>query len=160
DVSNVPDGDMLAIRHLLFNALLSSMQIAANRSMPRIRIVLLTIVAMFAFAGNSLLCRVALKGTSIDPATFTSVRIVSAAIALWIILRTRGESQRIGGNWLSAFALFAYAAAFSFAYVSLAAGTGALLLFGAVQATMIGYALARGERLRALQWIGLICALA
>lgn len=151
---------MLAIRHRFFNALLSPMQIAANRSMPRMRIVLLTIVAMFAFAGNSLLCRVALKGTSIDPATFTSVRIVSAAIALWIILRTRGESQRIGGNWLSAFALFAYAAAFSFAYVSLAAGTGALLLFGAVQATMIGYALARGERLRALQWMGLICALA
>ncbi len=128
--------------------------------MPRVRIVLLTIVAMFAFAGNSLLCRVALKGTSIDPATFTTVRIVSAALALWIILRMRGESQRVGGNWLSAFALFAYAAAFSFAYVSLAAGTGALLLFGAVQATMIGYALARGERLRLLQWIGLACALA
>jgi drug/metabolite transporter (DMT)-like permease len=128
--------------------------------MPRIRIALLTVVAMFAFAGNSLLCRVALKGTSIDPATFTTVRIVSAAIALWIILRARGESQNAGGNWLSAFALFAYAATFSFAYVSLAAGTGALLLFGAVQATMIGYALARGEHLRLLQWIGLACALA
>ncbi|MBN3757061.1 DMT family transporter [Paraburkholderia sp. Tr-20389] len=127
--------------------------------MPRLRIALLTLIAMFAFAGNSLLCRVALKGTSIDPATFTSVRIVSAAVVLWIILRTRGNSQRVGGNWLSAFALFAYAAAFSFAYVSLAAGTGALLLFGAVQATMIGYALTRGDRLRLLQWIGLACAL-
>jgi drug/metabolite transporter (DMT)-like permease len=136
------------------------MHIAAHRSMPRMRIALLTVVAMLAFAGNSLLCRVALKGTSIDPATFTTVRIVSAAIALWIILRTRGESRHIGGNWLSAFALFAYAAAFSFAYVSLAAGTGALLLFGAVQATMIGYALAHGEKLRLLQWIGLACALA
>ncbi|MEP9325811.1 DMT family transporter [Paraburkholderia phymatum] len=128
--------------------------------MPRTRVALLTVVAMFAFAGNSLLCRVALKGTAIDPATFTSVRIVSAAVVLWIILRTRGELQRVGGNWLSAFALFAYAAAFSFAYVSLAAGTGALLLFGAVQATMIGYALARGDRLRLFQWIGLACALA
>ncbi|MEM5385806.1 DMT family transporter [Paraburkholderia phymatum] len=126
----------------------------------RMRIALLTIVAMFAFAGNSLLCRVALKGTSIDPATFTTVRIVSAAVALWIILRTRRVSLPVGGNWISAFALIAYAVAFSFAYVSLAAGTGALLLFGAVQATMIGYALVRGEHLRALQWIGVACALA
>ena len=128
--------------------------------MPRMRIALLTIVAMFAFAGNSLLCRIALKGTAIDPATFTSVRIVSAAIVLWIILRSRSPSQAISGNWLSAFALFVYAAAFSFAYVSLSAGTGALLLFGAVQATMIGYALWRGEHLRMLQWTGLACALA
>ena len=128
--------------------------------MPRIRIALLTIVAMFAFAGNSLLCRVALKGTSIDPATFTTVRVVSAAIVLWIILRVRAGTQSVAGNWMSAFALFAYAAAFSFAYVSLAAGTGALLLFGAVQATMIGYGLSRGEHLRLLQWIGLACALA
>ena len=132
----------------------------ARHTMPRMRIALLTIVAMFAFAGNSLLCRVALKGTSIDPATFTSVRIASAAIVLWIILRSRRASQPVAGNWLSAFALFAYAAAFSFAYVSLAAGTGALLLFGAVQATMIGYGLARGERLHLLQWTGLAFALA
>jgi drug/metabolite transporter (DMT)-like permease len=128
--------------------------------MPRMRIALLTIVAMFAFAGNSLLCRVALKGTSIDPATFTTMRVVSAAIVLWIILRVRAGAQPVAGNWMSAFTLFAYAAAFSFAYVSLAAGTGALLLFGAVQATMIGYGLSRGERLSLLQWIGLACALA
>ncbi|MPW16696.1 EamA family transporter [Paraburkholderia sp. CNPSo 3157] len=126
----------------------------------RMRIALLTIVAMFAFAGNSLLCRVALKGTSIDPATFTTMRVVSAALALWIILRMRRVSRPVGGNWISAFALIAYAVAFSFAYVSLAAGTGALLLFGAVQATMIGYGLARRERLRARQWIGVACALA
>ncbi|SIT37987.1 conserved membrane hypothetical protein [Paraburkholderia piptadeniae] len=126
----------------------------------RMRIALLTIVAMFAFAGNSLLCRVALKGTSIDPATFTTVRLVSAAIALWIILHARRVSLPVGGNWISAFALIAYAVTFSFAYVSLAAGTGALLLFGAVQATMIGYGLARGERLSPRQWIGVACALA
>ncbi|MEM5436245.1 DMT family transporter [Paraburkholderia diazotrophica] len=124
------------------------------------RIALLTIVAMFAFAGNSLLCRVALKGTSVDPATFTTVRVVSAAVTLWIILRARRISLPVGGNWISAFALIAYAVAFSFAYVSLAAGTGALLLFGAVQATMIGCALARGEHLHARQWMGVACALA
>ncbi len=128
--------------------------------MPRMRVALLTVMAMFAFAGNSLLCRVALKGTSIDPATFTTVRIASAAIVLWLILQWRRAAQPVAGNWISALALFTYAAAFSFAYVSLAAGTGALLLFGAVQATMIGYALLRGERLHIFQWLGLGCALA
>jgi drug/metabolite transporter (DMT)-like permease len=128
--------------------------------MPRLRVAALTTIAMFAFAGNSLLCRVALKGTSIDPATFTSMRVLSAAVMLWLIVRMRKGSHQPGGNWISAFALFTYAAAFSFAYVSLAAGTGALLLFGAVQATMIGFGLARGERLRAQQWAGLALALA
>lgn len=128
--------------------------------MPGLRVALLTIVAMLAFAGNSLLCRVALKGTSIDPATFTSIRVLSAALVLVVILRMRPSSRATTGNWLSAFALFVYAAAFSFAYVSLAAGTGALLLFGAVQATMIGFGLARGERLRIQQWAGLALAFA
>jgi drug/metabolite transporter (DMT)-like permease len=126
--------------------------------------VLLTGLAMFAFAGNSLLCRLALKGTAIDAATFTLVRVVSAAVVLWLILRVRrvspGVSRAMGGNWPSALALFAYAAAFSFAYVRLPAGTGALLLFGAVQATMIGYGLWAGERLRMPQWAGLLVALA
>lgn len=124
------------------------------------RIALLTIVAMFAFAGNSLLCRVALKGTAIDPATFATARVVSAAIALTIILRVRRGSPPVEGNWMSALALIVYAVAFSFAYVALSAGTGALLLFGAVQATMIGYGLAHRERLRVGQWIGVACALA
>ncbi|HEY3598082.1 MAG TPA: DMT family transporter [Paraburkholderia sp.] len=121
---------------------------------------MLTVLAMFAFAGNSLLCRLALKGTAIDPATFTSVRVLSAALALWLILRGRNGPRAIGGNWYSAFALFAYAATFSFAYVGVAAGTGALILFGTVQATMIGYALWAGERLRAPQWAGVALALA
>lgn len=128
--------------------------------MPRTRTALLTAIAMFAFAGNSLLCRLALKGTAIDPSTFTLVRIVSAALVLWVIRRTRGVGGRLGGNWASALALFVYAAAFSFAYVRLAAGTGALLLFGAVQATMIGYGVVNGERMRARQWLGLLIALA
>ena len=126
--------------------------------MPRLRLVLLTAIAMLAFAGNSLLCRMALRHTGIDAASFTSIRIVSGALVLWLIVRARGETLRGAGSWLSALALFAYAAGFSFAYVSLPAATGALLLFGAVQATMIGYGLWRGERLRRQQLAGLLLA--
>src|SRR5205823_9395599 len=143
---------------------------------------------MIAFASNSLLCRAALRDTGIDAATFTFVRIFSGAVALWLILRIRrklivdrtasalvdrsSDSSRVtnasparthlslsAGNWPSAFALFAYAAAFSFAYRSLSAGTGALLLFGAVQATMILWGFSKGERLRVIQILGLLVAL-
>lgn len=124
------------------------------------RLALITLVAMLAFAGNSLLCRVALKETGIDAATFTSIRIVSGAVVLWAIVRMRGSIHGAAGSWPSAFWLFAYAAGFSFAYVSLPAATGALLLFGAVQATMIGYGLWKGERLRAIQVTGLLAAFA
>lgn len=129
--------------------------------MSPMRIALLTLVAMIAFAGNSLLCRVALRETGIDAATFTSVRIVSGALVLWLIVRARdrGREGTGSGSWTSAAALFGYAACFSFAYVSLSAGTGALLLFGAVQATMIGYGLWMGERLRPWQAVGLVLAL-
>jgi drug/metabolite transporter (DMT)-like permease len=115
---------------------------------------------MLAFAGNSLLCRLALKHTSIDPASFTTVRIVSGALTLWLITRTYRRTASGDGNWPSALALFVYAAGFSYAYVSLSAATGALLLFGAVQATMIGYGLWAGERLSLRQWLGLLCAFA
>ena len=128
---------------------------------------LLTAVAMLAFAGNSLLCRMALKLTAIDAASFTSVRMVSGALALWLLLRFRsGATTRstnpgaVYGNWGSAVALFAYAALFSYAYVGMTAATGALLLFGAVQASMIGWGLAHGERLRPLQTLGFAAALA
>jgi drug/metabolite transporter (DMT)-like permease len=114
---------------------------------------------MLAFAGNSLLCRLALKNTGIDAASFTSIRLVSAAVALWLLVRLSSNTHADKGNWPSAFALFAYAAGFSFAYISLNAATGALLLFGAVQTTMIGYGMWRGERLVGLQWLGLILAL-
>jgi len=127
--------------------------------MTAYRSIVLTILAMTAFAGNSLLCRAALKDTQIDAATFTTIRIVSGAAALWVIVRMRGGPPG-GGSWLSAFWLFAYAAGFSFAYISLTAATGALLLFGAVQATMIGYGLWKGERLAAIQWSGLVVAIA
>lgn len=118
----------------------------------------LTLLAMIAFASNSLLCRLALKHTSIDPASFTSIRIISGALVLWLIMRIRGGTHGTAGNWPSALALFTYAAGFSYAYVSLPAATGALLLFGAVQATMIGYGLWAGERLGMRQSAGLICA--
>lgn len=128
--------------------------------MSSTRVFLLTLLAMIAFAGNSLLCRLALKHTSIDAASFTSARILSGAGALWLIARIGGGAHGATGSWSSAVALFAYAAAFSFAYVSLPAGTGALLLFGAVQATMILSALWAGERLRKQQSVGLTFALA
>ena len=113
---------------------------------------------MIAFAGNSLLCRAALKQTSIDAASFTFIRIFSGAAALWVIMKMRGAALKEAGNWSSALALFAYAAAFSFAYNSLSAGTGALLLFGAVQATMILWGFRRGERLHTIQIVGLVVA--
>lgn len=128
--------------------------------MSRSRIWVMTFLALIAFAGNSLLCRLALKETSIDPASFTSARLISGALVLWVAVRLRGTTDTGRGNWLSAFALFVYATAFSFAYVSLTAGTGALLLFGAVQATMIGYGLWKGERLHRRQTAGFIVALA
>jgi len=122
------------------------------------RIIALTSLAMIAFAGNSLLCRAALKHTSIDAASFTTIRLISGAVMLWLLVRTSRRTRSGGGNWLSALALFVYAAGFSFAYVSLPAATGALLLFGAVQATMIGHGIWTGERLMRLQIVGLILA--
>ena len=123
------------------------------------RIIFLTSLTMIAFAGNSLLCRIALTHTSIDAASFTTIRLISGAVMLWLIVRTRRGTYTGGGNWLSSLALFTYAAGFSFAYVSLPAATGALLLFGAVQATMIGYGIWAGERLLKLQLVGLVLAL-
>ncbi len=122
------------------------------------RTALLTVAAMLAFAANSLLCRIALRDAHIDAASFTAIRLASGALMLWLLVRLRGGRIGAHGNWPSAFALFAYAAAFSYAYLTLPAAAGALLLFGAVQATMIGYGLWRGERLDAVQWTGLALA--
>jgi drug/metabolite transporter (DMT)-like permease len=124
------------------------------------RLFILTLLAMIAFAGNSLICRLALTQTRIDAASFTFIRILSGAVALWLVVTIRKRTSSKAGNWASALALFAYAAAFSFAYISLSAGTGALLLFGAVQATMILWGLRKGERLRTRQWLGLALAVA
>jgi len=128
---------------------------------------ILTAFTLIAFAANSLLCRMALGGELIDPVSFTTLRLVSGAIILVPISRLaagsppalEGQGPESHGSWGSGLALFAYAIAFSLAYVSLDAGMGALILFGCVQATMIGAGLKAGERLHPVQWLGLITAL-
>ncbi len=132
-------------------------EVGASRGVGA-RTLSLTLLALVAFAGNSLLARLALTRTDIDPSSFTSIRLVAGAIVLAAIVRVRGGAHRVGGSWASALALFVYAAAFSFAYVHLTAGTGALLLFGAVQATMITVGVVRGERLSMVQGCGLLLA--
>jgi drug/metabolite transporter (DMT)-like permease len=131
-----------------------------KHAIPYPRLIFLTSLAMVAFAGNSLLCRAALKHTGIDAASFTTIRLTSGALMLWLVVRTGRGAQTGNGNWLSAFALFVYAVFLSYAYASLATGIGALLLFGAVQATMIAHGLRAGERLAGLQVAGLVLALA
>ena len=126
---------------------------------------LATVLALLGFAANSLLCRAALAGgeaRSIDAASFTLVRLVSGALVLALLVRLRAGRgpERGHGSWAGALALFAYAAGFSLAYVRIGAGVGALLLFGCVQLTMLAAGLARGERPRALEWVGLAVALA
>ncbi|WP_313624758.1 DMT family transporter [Achromobacter sp.] len=123
------------------------------------RLFALTLFAMLAFAGNSLLCRLALKQTTIDPTTFVAIRIVSGALMLWLVLALRRQSERLEGTWAGALALFAYAVAFSYAYTHIPAGTGALLLFGAIQISMILYGLTIGERLSPLQGVGIALAI-
>jgi drug/metabolite transporter (DMT)-like permease len=126
-----------------------------------VRTALLTAAALACFAANSLLCRLALAERAIDPAGFTGLRLASGALVLALLaLARRGERPAAGWSWLSAAALFAYAAPFSYAYVSLGAAVGALVLFAVVQATMIGWGVARGERPGWLVWLGLVVALA
>jgi drug/metabolite transporter (DMT)-like permease len=120
----------------------------------------LTALALVAFAGNSILCRMALGERLIDPVGFTAVRLGAGAAFLWLVTTLRaGAPQRPPGHWGSALALFVYASAFSFAYVSLGAGTGALLLFSAVQLTMILAGFRAGERPRPREWIGFVLAI-
>ncbi len=136
-----------------------------------------TSFALTAFAFNSILCRLALRGDEADAAGFTAVRLASGAVVLaviWLICRSPLVSKGLArtsddkpsltrgplhsGNWPSALLLFAYAICFSFAYLGLTAGTGALILFGSVQMTMIAVTLFRGERPRPLEWLGLLVA--
>jgi drug/metabolite transporter (DMT)-like permease len=128
--------------------------------MSPLRLSLLTALAMLAFAANSLLCRIALRDGHIDAASFTALRLLGGALALWLIVRLRPGAGRapLGGSNVSALALFVYAAGFSWAYLQLSAATGALLLFGAVQASMILWGRWRGERLAWGQACGLLLA--
>lgn len=124
------------------------------------RLISLVTLALLAFAGNSLLCRAALAHTAIDPASFTTLRLASGALTLGLLVQFTRREVAGCGSWPSALALFAYAAAFSFAYLTLPTGTGALLLFGSVQASMIGWGLFKGERFAPLQVAGRVLALA
>ena len=126
------------------------------------RTAVFSLLALIGFAANSVICRLALGRQLIDAALFTSVRLLSGALALVLLHRllAPNETRRPAGSWRAALMLFAYAASFSFAYVTLAAGTGALILFTAVQATMILAVLFRRHRLQSLEWTGLAVAFA
>jgi drug/metabolite transporter (DMT)-like permease len=119
----------------------------------------LTLCTLVAFAANSVLCRLALGSGAIDAASFATVRLASGAAMLWLLVgASRSATTAGGGTWTSGLMLFLYAVPFSFAYISLSAGTGALILFAAVQGTMIAWALQRGERPSRFQWAGLAFA--
>jgi drug/metabolite transporter (DMT)-like permease len=128
---------------------------------PSVQIILLTTLAMIAFASNSLLNRMALGQRAIDPTSYTTIRLTSGAVMLFLIasLQKKNGQAILRGSWISAALLFLYAISFSFAYLSLSAGTGALILFGSVQVTMLLIALQRGERPQIMEWMGLCLAL-
>lgn len=126
-----------------------------------LRILGLTLIALSGFAANSVLCRAALGSEQIDAATFSNVRLLTGALTLLglVAVRSRGRTVAVGGapsskRWVSALLLFGYAVPFSFAYLELATGTGALILFGSVQVTMISAAWWTGERPRGMQMLG------
>lgn len=121
---------------------------------------LLTAIALCCFAGNSLLCRLALAENQIDATSFTAIRLVSGAAVLALFSSlSRRDARSARGSWVSAALLFAYAAPFSFAYLRLGAAMGALILFALVQATMLGWGVVRGERPSALAWSGIVLAI-
>jgi drug/metabolite transporter (DMT)-like permease len=121
---------------------------------------LLTGLALIAFAANSVLCRLALANGNIDASSFTGIRLLSGAIALLLILSIKGNKQGVSskGSWTSSFTLFLYAITFSYAYLSLDTGTGALILFGSVQITMILLSIIFGTRLHIIEWSGFFIA--
>jgi drug/metabolite transporter (DMT)-like permease len=113
------------------------------------------------FASNSILCRLALRHATIDAATFSTIRVLSGAVMLLAVTARRSRPLRpMAGSWTAAGLLALYAVPFAFAYTRLSTGTGALILFGCVQVTMLGAALGSGERHRGMQWVGAALALA
>lgn len=126
-----------------------------------VKVVVLTVCALTAFAANSVLCRLALGAGAIDAAGFTIVRLVSGAVVLFlIVLLQANNGQTTKGSWFAGFLLFLYAMTFSYAYINLDTGTGALILFGAVQITMICLSIIAGNKLLPTEWIGVIIAFA
>lgn len=122
--------------------------------------ILLTSLALLAFAGNSVLCRLALNDGVIDAASFTTIRLVSGILflLLLVVISNKGKLNIKNGSWSSAFYLFLYALAFSYAYITLDTGTGALILFGTVQVTMIVIGFLKGNKLLLVEWVGLLVA--
>lgn len=131
----------------------------ASSSSASARLIAMICFAMLAFAANSLLCRLALKHTDIDAASFSVVRLASGALVLWLLCALRRTSTIGKGSWQGAAALFVYVFAFSFAYRHLETGTGALLLFGAVQLSMVLYGMFKGERMHTLAVVGFVLAI-
>src|SRR5262245_49525448 len=137
----------------------------AQSTTPSAGAIALTAVAMVAFAGNSLLCRLALRPHAIDPTTFALVRVAAGALVLAVLVRrpragSPSHASSRAASWPSALSLAVYAVAFALAYVALAASTGTLALFGAVQITMIASGLLRGERPPPRKWLGFAAATA
>ncbi|PKH85889.1 DMT family transporter [Colwellia sp. Bg11-28] len=128
--------------------------------MTRLRIILITLLSLSAFAANSLITRFALEKTAIDEASFIMLRVVSGALFLWLFLAIKKDKKIAqGGTWFAAFALFIYAVSFTYGYGLIAAGTGALLLFGSVQITMTVAGYREGERLNVIQLVGFVLAI-
>lgn len=133
-----------------------------------VKIIASTVFALFAFAANSVLCRLALGSGAIDAASFTTIRLLSGITILFLLIQFTRQLQKSDaktkvktkGSWLSAIMLFIYAVAFSFGYISLDTGTGALILFGAVQITMILSNVVSGIKLHWSEWLGLVIAFA
>jgi drug/metabolite transporter (DMT)-like permease len=135
-------------------------QLPAPPQLSTLWAAVLTLCALVAFAGNSVLCRMALGEGAIDWASFSMIRMGSGALTLVLAFQLLGGKGRVTqhGSWRSAAWLTAYAVTFSYAYLSLGAGTGALILFGTVQLTMIGHGVCRGERPGLLEWTGFLIA--
>ena len=127
-----------------------------------IKTFILTSMALIAFAANSVLCRLALGSGAIDASSFTVVRLLSGSIVLLVIIGVtrKSSTQSAKGSWAASFMLFLYAVTFSYAYISLDTGTGALILFASVQITMILLSLISGTRLHFIEWIGVTVAFA
>lgn len=123
---------------------------------------LFTILALMAFAANSVLCRMALGANTIDASSFTSIRLLSGTLVLLAILKISNNEKNLPatGSWFASIMLFLYAVTFSFAYITLDTGTGALILFGSVQITMILQSLISGNRLHITEWLGVSIAFA
>jgi drug/metabolite transporter (DMT)-like permease len=125
-----------------------------------VRIVVLTAATLLCFASNSLLTRAALAADRLDWPAFTVIRLMTGALTLALLVRLSRSPARSGGSWVGGAALAGYAVAFTLAYTRIGAAVGALLLFGAVQVTMIGVGLVRGERPARIDWAGVVLAVA